>query len=464
MTPNDLNTLKWYSSITERNRSQERATGPKFNLIASVYRFPPFDFTFDPTGGSITYLRLTKLEDGSVHDILQALVTTGLTDHQESNQGNPFDAYRYPSSTNAPLGVEPGVYYAEMRDNAGGNWWSDDILFVADTDKMVVLEWWHMEKLFYADRFVKYDYPYKGRCVFPTHPGKPLYQIEKQVTTRDGKIFPSQTVSYKEHRFWFAAPEHLLDSLRCVDQHDCKQIKFRGKTYDVDEIRFNPEWIEDGNLAWVECIFTTDTVVVVNGRALIGKSYDADDGTCLVAQFTALTEMNEGNPNFINRIYNGQPMEDGMLFVIIGMSLDEKVLKAYDEAGDTFDPVAIAQNDVVYVRDIDTYYLQKTYLQGPEITEILDTPDRVKGVVWANTTVEVWLKDDFGNEWLASVGTGSDFNGGGIEFTKGDATHVQARVNSIRCNQFAKTAWVPFDLDGIGYMIIEGGPPTNRVG
>lgn len=459
MTPNDLNTIKWYSSIQERNDSQKRATGPKYNLIASIYRFPPFDFTFDPTGGSITYFRLHSLEDGSITNIIQPLVDTGLSDNQESNQGSPFDAYRYPSGVNAPLGITPGVYYAEIHDNASGIWYTDDILFVDDVDKMVTLEWWHMEKFKYAGRFIKYDYPFKHRCVFPTEIGKPIYQINKQGNTRDGKFFPSQTVSYKEHRFWFIAPEHLLDALRVVDQHDCKQIKHKGKTYDVDEIRWNIDWVADGNIAHVECIFITDTVAVVNGRKLSSKIYGVEDGGCLSVAHTALGVITEGE-----RVFNGSPIEDGDIFVIQGMALEEKTLKAYNATTDSFDAVAIAGDAIVYVANISTYYIQKTYLQGPEITTVNSSPWSVQGIAFPNTTVEVWLRDDSGNEWLAAVGTRDEFEGAGISFDPGDATEIEVRLNSTKCEDLAKSGWRPFDEDGIGFMIIEGGPPTNRVG
>jgi hypothetical protein len=460
MTPNDLNILKWYTRLGDQHRYSDLGQGRNYKLLSSIYRFPPFDFIKEKNGGSITYLSLVSLEDGSIVNILDKLVATGLEGHQTTN----FDAYRYPSATNINMGIIPGQYYAVMRDNAGGEWFSEVITFCQSTTDKVVLEWFHLERFVYSEGWIEYAFPYRGRMVFPTKPGKPTYQIEKDVQRRDGKNFTRQTVSYKEYRFWFLAPEYVLDALSKVDQHDCKEIHYNGQTYTVDEITFTPEWSEQRDVAWVECVFITDTVVVINGRAVGDKTYVADDGTCLSVRYTARGEMTESDPDYINRTFQGSPMNDGDIFVIVDGALDKRV-KVYNQGADTFDDPLIATKDVVYVEDSGTYYFHEGTLKVPEITAVLDTPDRVQGITFSGVQMEVWTKDDFGDEYLAGVGTASEFEGAGIEFSpRSTDTFVKVRVSSTRCNQFSESGWTPFTPDGIGYMIIEGGPPTNQVG
>lgn len=461
MTPNDLNIIKWYSSLEEQNRFGLQAYDGDFQLIASIYQFPPFDFWFDPTGGSITYLSLVRIDDGTIHDILPALVSTGLSDNQESNQGDPFDAYRYPSSAKAPLGIAPGDYYAVMRDNAGGEWFSEVISFCADTTDMVTLQWWHTEKFPYEGKFLKYDIPYKSRCVFPTNIGKPLYKFQKQSERRNGKVFTRQSVSYKEHRFWFAAPEFMLDALRTADQHDCKEIIYKGRTYRVDEIQWNVEWISTGNVAWVECVFTTDTVAVINGRALDGKSTEAEEGTCLNVSYTALGVISHTSTEYTTKTWEGSPMNDGDIFVIVGMSVTDLTVQAY--SGGSFSLLPIASMGVVYAEREKKYYFHDTVLKEPVIEEILSSPDRVRGKVFDGVTVEVWVRDVNNVEYLDTIGSAADFNGGGIEFNAGMNTHVQIRVNSTFCNQFSESNWESIAGGGIGAMIIEGTNPPFEV-
>lgn len=460
MTPNDLNVLKWYDSLNDQNRFDSLAQGYPYRLNCSIYRFPPFDFIKEKNGGSINYLSLVSLEDGSTTNILGQLVSTGLEDHQTTN----FDAYRYPGSAPVSLGVVPGQYYAVMRDNAGGEWFSEVITFCADISDMITLEWFHLERFEYPLGWIEYAFPYKNRMIFPTKPGKPRYVLEKNVQERDGKKFARQTVSYKEHRFWFLAPEYVLDALRVVDQHDRKDIIYDGVTYRVDEITFNPEWMDHGNYAWVECIFKTDTIVVVNGRAVGSESYEPDPGTCLTIRYTARGEMTISDPDYINRTFQGAPMEDGDIFVIVDGALDKRV-KVYDLAGDTFNDPLIAAKDVVYVEESGEYYFHDTTLKQTEIVNVLDMPDRVQGITFNGVQLEVWTKDDFGNEYLAGVGSAAQFDGSGIEFSpRPQDTFVKVRVSSTRCNQFNESGWTPFTPDGIGFMIIEGGPPTNQVG
>ena len=464
MTPNDLNVIKWYTSLDDQRRFHDLWQGTPYRLISSLYRFPPFDFPFEKSGANLTYFSLVSLENGSITNIISQLVNTGLIDDQMTN----FDAYRYPSSTNINMGITPGQYYAVMRDSSGGEWFSEVITFTDNTTDKITLEWFHLEQFYFEGEFdgtfVKYAYPYKGRCIFNTKPGKPSYPEEITVDTRNGKRFVEQHITWKEYRFWFNAPEEILDTLRTVGQHDCKEIHYQGKKYRVDNITFDIEWVGAGNIAYVECVFTTDTVVVVNGRATSNKIYVADPGTCVNIAYTARGEMTEAATDYINRTFQGSPMEDGDIFVIVDGALD-KVAKAYDLSGDQFVTLAIATKAVVYVEDSGAYYFQSGTLKTTEITDILTSPYRAEGTTFSNVQIEIWTKDDFGNEYLAGVGSDSDFEGAGIEFSpRTQDTFVMARVSSTRCNEFNQTGWIPFDEDGIGFMIIDGGSPQNRVG
>jgi len=248
-----------------------------------------------------------------------------------------------------------------------------------------------------------------------------------------------------------------MDALSVIPLHDNVVITDKyGKVYSVDEINFEEDWVKHGHLAEVLCTFRTDTVVAITGRAAGDSDYDDPVGDCLTTDYTAIDAIAEGGAEYTGFTYMGSPMNDGDIFMTYDVG-GVKTLRSYDQSGGAWTTLVVSDNYTCYVDAEDLYYFYHNAdndWYGPRITNLTDV--LVQGLTFPGTTVEVWLKDASGNEWLEAVGSAAQFEGAGIAITRGDAEEIQVRASSGKCSQFATSVWVLFDGEGIGYMIVEG--------
>ena len=109
---------------------------------------------------------------------------------------------------------------------------------------------------------------YRNVLYLPTDIAKPDYSFTEDGEERDGYYFAIKQISQKRYRFKFLAPEYLLDVMRLIRLSDHIKITYRGQEYYPDTFLMTPTWESEGDLASVECEFTTDTVAKKIGRLI----------------------------------------------------------------------------------------------------------------------------------------------------------------------------------------------------
>lgn len=265
---NNLNVLPFYSSIDEQDSKKEYAYGEIFPLIAGNARILPFQINREHSAGtSVNKAILHNHNTGGTTNILTAMNNAGLTIKEFSTEG--YDLIINPSVLIFPtLVIQAGQYYLEIGD-ANNTWYSEIFTVVEDLSQYLKIEYWDAEHLQYTKGHIDYTAPYKNYCYVKTEIGKPEYPFEEQAQKRDGYIFIEKQVSEKKYKFEFLAPEYLCDALRIVRMHDYINLYFKGKTYKIENIIFEPKWKEQGNLAVVEVEFECDTILKKTGRGIV---------------------------------------------------------------------------------------------------------------------------------------------------------------------------------------------------
>lgn len=171
------------------------------------------------------------------------------------------------------LNLPKGQYYLRIVLDNDVDFFSEVFTCVDDDDlaKYVQIKWRSYNNLTYAGGVIPYEDEYFSNVLYlDTDIGMPEYPFEEEGETRNGYFFATKQLSYKKYKFNFIAPEYLCDAMRIIRMSDYISIKDpRAKWYDATSFLLNdPEWLEQGHYANVDCEFTTDTIVKVVGRAI----------------------------------------------------------------------------------------------------------------------------------------------------------------------------------------------------
>ena len=182
------------------------------------------------------------------------------------------DILIYPDFMPILTGLEPGQYYCRMAD-ARHEWWSEVFTAVADSDRLLKIEWWDAEDFVMDAGVIVYKFAggtqFKNRLYLKAEIAKPEYTFEEEGETRDGYFFPTKQISEKRYKFAFMASEYLLDVMRFIRLSDFVQISNGGRVYIPDSFLITPEWEADGDVAGVSAEFDTDTVAKKIGLAYL---------------------------------------------------------------------------------------------------------------------------------------------------------------------------------------------------
>lgn len=134
----------------------------------------------------------------------------------------------------------------------------------------ITLRWWSGSDFIVEKGHDEYLLPYEQldhyfELGFDSQLSKPVYKKTQEGSERDGIFFAEKTVVTKEYHFFFNAPEYLLDALRYVPLADYVEIQ-QGLTFlAADTIDFDIKWEAEGDIARVDCSFTTNTVLRKSG-------------------------------------------------------------------------------------------------------------------------------------------------------------------------------------------------------
>lgn len=263
MTPNNnLSILPFYKVTTANPRPIDSqkwwAYGDVWPLV--MPGIPPFQVK--GAVGAVETWTHPPLGGGS-------LVSTGYPASTKTVNG---DTYSYFAGSTS-VGLK-GRYQLETQIN--GELYVSDVFTIIDTTQLstyLKIEWWDDNDFVMDGGVIVYNNSggvnaYKNVLYLPTDLAKPDYPFSEEGEDRDGYFFPIKQISQKRYRFSFLAPEYICDVMRFIRMSDHIKITYRGEVYYPDTFLMTPNWIGNGNLANVDCEFTTDTVAKKIGRLI----------------------------------------------------------------------------------------------------------------------------------------------------------------------------------------------------
>ena len=274
---NILTPFAWYTDKKYQDRYKSYGYGEIFPLISPNGKLLPFQFiTNDYSAPSITKELIKVNADGSEESpVTLSFSGTG------ADMGD-FAIYHY-DGANLLSPLAEGRYYLHLRFEQGGtteNFYSEVFTVVNDVSNFLKLEWWDESPLVMDGGAIYYNGSnYKNTIYLPTEVGKPIYDFTEEGSERNGYFFAEKQISRKKYQFNFLAPEYLCDALRLSRMHDYIKATCNGIEYEINQIEFNVEWQEQGNLASVTAQFYCSTVAKVIGKStpfLTGGDYNDD--------------------------------------------------------------------------------------------------------------------------------------------------------------------------------------------
>lgn len=271
---NNLSLLPFYGSLDEQNQRKSYAYGETYPLYTPMGSVPPFQVMADYYDGNhLTNVFLHRADGTVVGDIKTELEDAGMFTAPVYIGGDKT-LIVYPSIVPQHITTEEGRYYLRMVFDDRGTIYSDVFTVVGFSEDMLCLEWWDDAPLFMDDGVVYYRNGYRNRLWLQTQLGKPEYTFEDEGERRDGYFFPEKRLSYKTYKFTFLASEYVCDIIRLARISDHVTVRdMYGHIYRCDQFLVTPKWETQGDLASVECEFTTNTVA-----KKIGQAYEMDGG------------------------------------------------------------------------------------------------------------------------------------------------------------------------------------------
>ena len=271
---NSLSILPFYESLEEQNHRKSYAYGETYPLYVPMGAVPPFSIMADYyIGDDVSAVNLYRYDGSLVGDIFDALTDAGMY-YSPLYVGGDKIMVVYPSIMPQSITTEEGRYYLEVVFGDHGSVWSDVFTVVGATHDLLMLQWWDDDNLITDDGAIQYSRGYRNTLWLATQLGKPEYTFEDEGERRDGYFFPEKRLSYKTYKFTFLASEYVCDIIRLtrISDHVTVRDKF-GHMYRCDQFLVTPKWETQGDLASVECEFTTNTIA-----KKIGQAYDMGGG------------------------------------------------------------------------------------------------------------------------------------------------------------------------------------------
>lgn len=463
---NGFSGLVWYNAKKYQERYKSWFRGAQAPVLVEQNQLPPFQLIKEKTGNVIDVFKLIYVNDGTEYDILSDLSTfCGLSVNEDDDN---YDVVLYPSINKIPNSgafLPVGEYYCEMT--IGPDSWTSEIFSMCDdVSQFLKIEYCHSEDLEFfngAGRII-YGGGYKGYYYLDAVLAKPEYRFEKDLVNRQGRPFPRSIISSKVYAFTFAAMESTIDSFRLIPPHDRITISFNGQTWTADDMDINVNWDTVGDVAIVDVTFSVDTVVFISGRSGT-TTCDPTEGSCLAGitsvTMPAVAMIVQGSAEYLGGYYVSEetglnvPLEVEDKIII--RDPDNPVYVLYSWDGATYVLEGTSAGESVYTYNEQKYWFDyggSVGLKTTEITSVDYESGIVQGYGISNSVIEVWLKDVDGNEWIAGIGTQTIVESPGISFTPNTtAISIQLRSRNSNCGIFDISDW--FDLEGIGYWIIE---------
>lgn len=471
--------LPFYEAEKWQLHNRAYSYGQISPLVEQVGVIPPFQFSRPLDKMGFNNPKLIRRSDGTEYDVQTPMLLTGFNGETVATVGNEigYNHTYYPGSAGLPVsGLGEGVYYLRFEDEMGDLFYSEYFSWIQGIsyrNDYIKIEWWHNEDIMFSGGKIKYQFPYKQRIWVQSDIGKPDYPVVEKVVNRDGVDFPTQTISYKLHRFQFLATEHMLDAMYLIRAHDAKVVTHMGKVIgegDFDKIYsflLTPEWLEQGDLATVDVEFRTNKVVIVNGRSYDDLDYEVEECECFNTNYDAIAWVKNPSAEYTGGYWTDEFGANHSFtvgqYVIVENSVGISSLRQWN--GSSYNTVLMnARETVCTVHDSrnpyerESKYLYRTtflatLLEDPFVTSesAVGSVYTISGDTFENTLIEVWLRTDDG-DILQGTYTDADFYNG-ITFDASGSNAYTVRARTAACPNMGEADWVGFE--GIGWWEIE---------
>lgn len=289
---NNLSPLPFYTNILNQNQNDWYAYGHLFSYRYEIAFVPPFQIIIPDNVEPIGILPESYFESIAINnpkhqfaiDVKTSMINDqGLTAEKfvggyvvvKNKSTNNLTVLDWnPLSIPGLSSAKPseGNHFLSMSINGTTHsseifTWKEFVNLGKESIFNIQLRYRHNESFLHSFGHIDYD-DFNHIVNIKSTIGKPSYEFEEDIVSREGYKFPVHQISYKKYQFEFFASEYFVDALRIVRMHDFVEIEHDGELYQVDEILFTINWQEQGNLAQVVCEFTTDTVVAITGRSM----------------------------------------------------------------------------------------------------------------------------------------------------------------------------------------------------
>lgn len=465
MNLNSINILRWYSSTEYQNHRKYFAYGQVIPVICEIDRLPPFQMVRSVQLLPITELVLVNFYTGAETDITTEAIAAGLSLYAASG----YDLVIYPDLVPLLITTPPtGLHYLRMTD-ANDSYYSEVFKICDDVSDLIKIEYWHSEDFLYPGGHIRYDAPFKSRVYIPADIARPSYQYEDQVEKRDGYNLPIQQIRYKSHKFNFYAAEFFIDGFSVIQLHDFVQITYQRQLYEVDEMLMNdPDWKTPAFFANVEVEFRTDTVVIVNARALLAADFEylPTAGSCVTVDHAAVGRITNPSTHYTNFTYEDA---DGDTVSLVN---GDKILitagattKLYEYSSSSYSLVAVSGPANIYSEGEDLYWsVQGPSVYLPQITWYDGGPSSDIAGYWVQGAIHTFYAIVGTEEILLGSFTSTELLAGVHVDLPTGTTEIKLVISSSSCGAFYTPANYSVPTpggSGIGWMTIG---TTNIVG
>lgn len=459
--------LAFFTAEKWQNHRRAFVYGNILPLVAPLGVVPVFVLARDLSDNDSFGYTLVNFNTQEETVISSKLIDTGLTGFTTATK----NVTQYPGTVALPsLTFEENYYYIRAEDGNGNIIYSEIFAWQEDLDnnsKYIRVEWWHGEDFEFPQGTIRYDFPFKMWCYLYTDIGKPERQKKEEVEERDGRKLPLKQISWKVFKFEFRAPEYFLDALDLIWQHDACEITHMGRVYEVEEFVMNTEWLEYGDFARVTVEFRTDTVVVINGRALTDFDYEVDACGCFTANYDAVAWIEEGTIQYTGFYWTDEFGQDHSFasgdYIVVQSSIGINTLMQFNGAIYISTPIAARETVCTeydsratpYERD-SFYFFRDTATSSMHQAPIINSESNVgdvytiSGDTFENTIIEVWGRDDDGDHLIGTY-TDDDFFSG-IEFDASGYNAYWVRARTYVCDNLGESEYTA--LEGIGFDVI----------
>lgn len=457
MIRSNYSVLPWYTKLSQQNHRNFYAYGRAYALYTGINQVPPFQLVRAKTGAQIDYFKIVNFKTGVETDVTSAIIVSGLTVYE----GTDYDIIIYPATVGIGSSTlfEEGGYYAKMSD--GSNiWYSDVFAMSSRVDQMIKVQFCHAQDMSYTGGLIRYEDGFKNYVYVNSTIGKPNFEYEEEVTTRNGYTFPLQQTSWKSHQFDFAAPEYLADLFRLIKLHDYVTIYNQDITFECDEFTPTTEWQEQGDLAIINCEFKTDTVVSVSGRSVTSETCPINEGLCLTVQYNVVATIVLNSDEYNGFYYENNGVNTSFVAGDYVLVIEGGVTRLYQFTRiSTYQLVSALGNEVAYDQRTGIYYA-RPLLSNEFLPAAITSLNLASGDTWnlnwrgiPGSVCEFYVQSADGNERLVAIKESGVIDLA-IQFErKENDISALMKVTSAKCGVFYTTDYFPFE--GVGAWIVE---------